>query len=163
MDRYSVAPAFLEMTKAGSALPTVSVRPSLTFANSFPQALAEMAKSHGVQNGRRTVFSAVSSLGQQTSLKTSDKLEAHGILQARNESKAQPRFNPSLARVYCRWLIPVRFRFNANHFSTATVQFQVQQRTRLQVLLLNDQMIGIWISFGIRPSFNLIFARRQEA
>ena len=38
--------------------------------------------------------------GQQTSLKTSDKHEAQRILQAHNESKSQPHFNLSLARVY---------------------------------------------------------------
>ena len=38
--------------------------------------------------------------GQQTSLKTSDKLEAQRILQARNEAEVQPHFNLSLARVY---------------------------------------------------------------
>jgi hypothetical protein len=37
--------------------------------------------------------------GQQTSLKTSDKLEAQRILQAHNESECQPHFNLSLARV----------------------------------------------------------------
>ena len=40
------------------------------------------------------------STGQQTSLKTSDKHEAQRILQAHNESKSQPHFNISLARVY---------------------------------------------------------------
>ncbi len=38
--------------------------------------------------------------GQQTSLKTSDKVEAQRILQAHNESESQPHFNLSLARVY---------------------------------------------------------------
>jgi len=39
-------------------------------------------------------------VGQQTSLKTSDKHEAQRILQAHNESGSQPHFNLSLARVY---------------------------------------------------------------
>ena len=38
--------------------------------------------------------------GVQISLKTSDKHEAQRILQAHNESKSQPHFNISLARVY---------------------------------------------------------------
>ena len=38
--------------------------------------------------------------GEQKSLKTSDKLEAQRILQAHNETKCQPHFNLSLARVY---------------------------------------------------------------
>lgn len=38
--------------------------------------------------------------GQQTTLKTSDKVEAQRILQAHNESECQPHFNLSLARVY---------------------------------------------------------------
>jgi integrase len=38
--------------------------------------------------------------GVQTSLKTSDKHEAQRILQAHNETKSQPHFNLSLARVY---------------------------------------------------------------
>lgn len=38
--------------------------------------------------------------GQQTSLKTSDKVEAKRILQAHNESESQPHFNLALARVY---------------------------------------------------------------
>ena len=38
--------------------------------------------------------------GSQTSLKTSDKHEAQRLLQARNESEAQPAMNLSLARVY---------------------------------------------------------------
>jgi hypothetical protein len=38
--------------------------------------------------------------GEQKSLKTSDKSEAQRILQAHNESKSQPHFNISLARVY---------------------------------------------------------------
>ena len=36
----------------------------------------------------------------QTSLKTSNKAEAHRILQAHNESQSQPQFNVALARVY---------------------------------------------------------------
>ena len=40
--------------------------------------------------------------GQQTSLKSSDKLEAQRILQARNEAEVQPHFNLSLARVFER-------------------------------------------------------------
>jgi integrase len=38
--------------------------------------------------------------GEQKSLKTSDKFEAQRILQAHNETKIQPYFNLSLARVY---------------------------------------------------------------
>ena len=38
--------------------------------------------------------------GQQTSLKTSDKVEAQRILQTHNESESQPHFNLSLARLY---------------------------------------------------------------
>jgi integrase len=38
--------------------------------------------------------------GEQKSLKTSDKFEAQRILQAHNETKVQPHFNLSLARVY---------------------------------------------------------------
>jgi integrase len=38
--------------------------------------------------------------GEQKSLKTSDKFEAQRILQAHNETKVQPYFNLSLARVY---------------------------------------------------------------
>ncbi|HEX7469342.1 MAG TPA: hypothetical protein VF437_01205, partial [Verrucomicrobiae bacterium] len=38
--------------------------------------------------------------GVQTSLKTNDKHEAQRILQAHNETKSQPHFNLSLARVY---------------------------------------------------------------
>jgi hypothetical protein len=38
--------------------------------------------------------------GQQTSLKTSDKLEAQRVLQAHNETESQPHFNLSLAKVY---------------------------------------------------------------
>jgi hypothetical protein len=38
--------------------------------------------------------------GQQTSLKTSDKVEAQRVLQAHNETESQPHFNLSLARVY---------------------------------------------------------------
>jgi hypothetical protein len=38
--------------------------------------------------------------GAQTSLKTSDKQEAHRLLTARNEAESQPQFNGALARVY---------------------------------------------------------------
>jgi integrase len=38
--------------------------------------------------------------GEQTSVKTRDKVEAQRILQAHNESESQPHFNLSLARVY---------------------------------------------------------------
>lgn len=38
--------------------------------------------------------------GAQTSLKTRDKHEAQRILQAHSETKSQPHFNLSLARVY---------------------------------------------------------------
>src|SRR5262249_14027762 len=38
--------------------------------------------------------------GEQTSLKTRDKLEAQRLLQAHNETKSQPEFNLALARVY---------------------------------------------------------------
>ena len=38
--------------------------------------------------------------GEQKSLKTDDKYEAQRILQAHNETKVQPHFNLSLARVY---------------------------------------------------------------
>lgn len=40
------------------------------------------------------------STGEQTSLKTKDKVEAQRILQAHNETESQPHFNLSLARVY---------------------------------------------------------------
>jgi integrase len=40
------------------------------------------------------------STGEQISLKTRDRLEAQRLLQAQNDSKAQPHFNLALARVY---------------------------------------------------------------
>src|ERR1041385_7967277 len=38
--------------------------------------------------------------GEQTSLKTRDKLEAQRLLHAHNETKSQPEFNLAWARVY---------------------------------------------------------------
>jgi hypothetical protein len=38
--------------------------------------------------------------GEQTSLKTSDRIEAQRVLQAHNDAESQPHFNLSLARVY---------------------------------------------------------------
>ena len=38
--------------------------------------------------------------GGQTSLKTSDRIEAQRLLQARNDAESQPHFNLALARVY---------------------------------------------------------------
>ena len=38
--------------------------------------------------------------GEQTSLKTSDRMEAQRLLQARNDAESQPHFNLALARVY---------------------------------------------------------------
>ena len=66
----------------------------ITMSETMKQAFGLVRRSWGVFYLKNKIT------GEQKSLKTSDKFEAHRILQAHNETKVQPHFNLSLARVY---------------------------------------------------------------
>jgi integrase len=66
----------------------------ITMSESMKQAFGLIRRPWGV------FYLKNKSTGEQKSLKTDDRYEAQRILQAHNETKVQPHFNLSLARVY---------------------------------------------------------------
>src|SRR5580658_11175663 len=82
---------------AGPLLANATVADCLTLINmseAMKQAFGLVQRPWGV------FYLKNKTTGEQKSLKTSDKFEAQRILQAHNETKVQPHFNLSLARVY---------------------------------------------------------------